>query len=61
MAMKKHNHKDQRNVQALSSLRQVKLQALIFGGANPETASLGTSLPRPTNLEVPKQPPAAGE
>lgn len=59
--MKKHNNQDRRNVRAPSALRQVKLQALIFGGADPELRSLGTSLLMPANLEIPKQPSAAGE
>jgi hypothetical protein len=53
MAMKKPNHKDPRGVQISPALREIRLHALIFGGA-----------PSPTILPTfgdPKIPIGLGE
>jgi hypothetical protein len=59
--MKKLNNKDQRGMQTSPALREVGLQALIFGGAVATSTHPGASLLMPTSLRGPKLPIGGGE
>ena len=60
--MKRSRNTDQQGVSARSGLRAVKLQELLFGGANGGGGpSLGTTVPLPMGGESIKYPDKGGE